>query len=246
MIKKAIAILTLLTIILTSCATKSYVRLENERIQNESVASDSTLMVEILNRSDRQDYVRDSLFYDLSNQTQSIIIDLMGELYYKSYQIDSLESKLANQAVFLDSITTDVTNLQKLESRFGDADYSMYDLSQISANLDSLNSNQKYLSRELQYMIRDLGLIERNLMDIMNYSINSMKNRLNTSTAMMNHALYHHNATAYKLIMVYLMTNNSSDPNELLTYIDSVYSLGPALDTINVSFDLPSDSSSIK
>ena len=244
--KKSILVLTLLTIFLVSCATKSYVRLEDERIHKEVLSSDSTLMMQIMDKSDHQDYMRDSLYNDLSNETEAIVIDLMGELYYKSSQIDSLQNALNAQAHFLDSITADVNKIQMLESKFKDADYSMYDLGKITENLDSLNANQKTLNREMGYLIRDLGLIERNIMDIMNYSMKSLRNRLQASTMMMNHALYNHSATAYKMIMIYLMSNASSDPNELLEYIDSVYALGPGLDTIEVSFDVPEDSISTK
>lgn len=242
MIKKAILYFAVFSLFLAGCATKSYVMQENERLKQDSFISDSTLMVEILNRGDRQDFLRDSLYNDLNAQTEGIIIDLMGELYFKSYQIDSLQKVLSSQGEYLDNLTSDVDTLQKLGTKFKDADYSLYDLSRISANLDSLNSNQKNLSREVNYMIRDLGLIERNLMDIMNYSMNSMKNKLQTSTMMFNHALYKHNSTAFKMIMVYLMTNTSADPNSLLSYIDSVYALGPELDTIQVSFALPDSS----
>jgi hypothetical protein len=152
--------------------------MEDDRLTQDKFISDSTLMVEILNRSDRQDFLRDSLYNDLNAQTEGIIIDLMGELYFKSFQIDSLQYLLSIQGEFLKSLTSDVDTLQMLETKFKDADYSLYDLSRISASLDSLNSNQKDLSRELNYMIRDLGLIERNLMDIMNYSMNSMKNTI--------------------------------------------------------------------
>ncbi|MFA6618366.1 MAG: hypothetical protein WCT23_04790 [Candidatus Neomarinimicrobiota bacterium] len=243
MIKKAILYFTILTLILSGCATKSYVLSENERLTQEIVASDSTLLVKILNNSDRHHFLRDSLYNDLNAQTEGIIIDLMGELYLKSFLIDSLETELSIQSDYLQNLTSELDTLQALETKFKDADYSMHDLSRISGDLDSLNLNQKKLSRDLNYMIRDLGLIERNLMDIMNYSMSSLKNTLQASTMMFNRALYKHNATANKMIMIYLMTNSPSEPNSLLAFIDSVYSLGPALDTMEVYFGLPDTTS---
>lgn len=239
MIKKTILYFTILTLILSGCATKSFVLSENERLTQNLIASDSTLMVEILNKSDLHHFLRDSLYNDLNAQTEGIIIDLMGELYIKSFQIDSLKTALSTQNEYLENLISEVDTLRMLDIKFKDADYTMFDFARISGNLDSLNANQKKLSSDLNYMIRDLGLIERNLMDIMNYSMNSLKNNLRASTTMFNHALYHHNATANKMIMVYLMTNTKSDPNSLLAYIDSVYSLGPALDTIQVNYGSP-------
>ena len=119
------------------------------------------------------------------------------------------------------------------------------DLSRVKSDLDSLVISERHLARELQYMIRDLNLIERNMMDIMNYSLNSMKAQLQASDVMMERSLYRNNSTAQKLIMVYLMTNTSNDPNELLTYIDSIYAMGPALDTVNVSFGVPAEQDTV-
>ncbi|MBN2780715.1 MAG: hypothetical protein JXR21_01985, partial [Candidatus Marinimicrobia bacterium] len=61
------------------------------------------------------------------------------------------------------------------------------------------------------------------------------------STVMTKRSLYKNSATAYKMVMVYLMTNVSSDPEKLLDYIDSVYAMGDALDTVKVQFAPPGD-----
>ena len=171
--------------------------------------------------------------------TDSLFLDLMGEIYKKNHQLDSLESVILTQSVYIDSLISDVDTLQALETRFKDADYSLMDLSRVKSDLDSLVISERHLSRELQYMIRDLNLIERNLMDIMNYSMNSMKAQLQASDVMMERSLYKNNSTAQKMIMVYLMSNPSNDPNALLEYIDSIYAMGPALDTVEVSFGVP-------
>ena len=234
--KNAFIYLFIVSLILASCATKSYVRLEDERIYKQSGSLDSLLAIELKEQNSIQDYKQDSLYTTLSLETDSLFLDLMGEIYYKGYEIDSLQSILNDQGKHMKALVADIDTLQVLRTQFKDADYTMIDLSRIKSNLDSLMINQKHLSRELQYMIRDLNLIERNLMDIMNYSINSMKSKLQTSNMMMERSFYKNNATAYKMIMIYLMSNSSSDPDELLSYIDSVYSLGPALDTIKVTY----------
>ncbi|MDZ7797155.1 MAG: hypothetical protein U5N56_09005 [Candidatus Marinimicrobia bacterium] len=165
---------------------------------------------------------------------------MMGKIYRKNIQIDSLQRFLQEQSGYIDSLKADVDTLQNLETRFKDADYSVFDFSHIKTTLDSLMINQKHLSRELQYMIRDLNLIERNIMDIMNYSINSLKSQLQASNMMMKQNLYKNNAKAYKMIMIYLMENSSSRPEKLLAYIDSVYAMGDALDTVKVQYGAPS------
>jgi hypothetical protein len=73
----------------------------------------------------------------------------------------------------------------------------------------------------------------------MNYSMNSMKAQLQASHVEIKRSLYKNNATAYKLIMIYLMNNVSSEPEKLLAYIDSVYSMGDKLDTVQVQFRPP-------
>jgi len=239
MIKRWITYFIVIVLLFAGCATKSYVRLEDEKYNKELSAADSTLLVELENKNQKLNSRQDSLYSELMLDTDSLFLDLMGEIYLKSYEIDSLQSILTTQSIYIDSLMTDVDSLQVLETRFKDANYTMFDLARIRSNLDSLMINQKHLSRELQYMIRDLNLIERNLMDIMNYSMNSMKSQLQTSNLMMERSLYKNNATAYKMIMIYLMTNSSNDPSKLLSYIDSVYSMGPALDTVEVSFGIP-------
>jgi len=239
MIKRGIIYILLLTLLLAGCATKSYVLLEDERFYKQSELADSVIVEQLNSVNNKQDYRQDSLYTNIMMNTDSLFLDLMGELYLKSHEIDSLQSTLTTQGIFIDSLIADVDTLQLLETRFKDANYSLFDLSRIRTNLDSLMINQKHLSRELQYMIRDLNLIERNLMDIMNYSMNSMKAELQASNMMMERQLYKNNATAYKMVMIYLMTNSSTDPNKLLTYIDSIYAMGPALDTVKIQFGSP-------
>ena len=238
---KRALILFFMLILMAGCATKSYVRIEDERYLKQTSSADSSIVVQMNGENLRQNMAQDSLFSELMMETDSLFLDLMSEIYGKNRQIDSLQKVLETQSIYIDSLMADVDTLQLLETRFKDADYSMFDLSRIRTSMDSLMINQKHLSRELQYMIRDLNLIERNLMDIMNYSMNSMKAQLQASSAMMERSLYKNNATAYKMIMVYLMTNSSNDPNRLLTYIDSVYSMGRALDTVSVQFGSPAD-----
>ena len=163
----------------------------------------------------------------------------MDEIYQKSIEIDSLQNCLQVQSKFIDTLMVNVDTLQGLHAHFEDADYSAFDFSRIKTSLDSLMINQKHLSHELQYMIRDLNLIERNLMDIIKYSMNSMKVQILASNDMMNKSFYKNNATAYKMIMIYLMSHASSEPDKLLTYIDSVYAMGDALDTVTVQFGKP-------
>jgi hypothetical protein len=245
MIRRGIIYILVLTLLLTGCATKSYVLLEEERILKKSESADSLIVDQMNLVNNQQDFRQDSLYSDIMMNTDSLFLDLMSELYLKSYVIDSLQSTLVTQGVYIDSLIADVDTLQLLETRFKDANYSLFDLSRVKTNLDSLMINQKHLSRELQYMIRDLNLIERNLMDIMNYSMNSMKAQLQASNMMMERQLYKNNATAYKMVMVYLMTNSSTDPNGLLSYIDSIYAMGPALDTVDVSFGSPTPADTV-
>lgn len=245
MIRRYITYILLSLFLLTGCATKSYVRLEDERFHKQLSLADSTLMVQMAKENMVQDVKQDSIYRAVMLDTDSLFLDLMGEIYGKNRELDSLQSVLNTQRIYIDSLMIDVDSLQVLETRFKDADYTMFDLSRIRTNLDSLMINQKHLARELQYMIRDLNLIERNMMDIMNYSINSLKTQLQTSNMMMQRSLYKNNSTAQKMIMIYLMTNESNDPNELLTYIDSIYAMGPALDTVNVSFGVPAEQDTV-
>jgi hypothetical protein len=235
--KKHLILIGLITgFLLTGCATKSYVQMETERYMQESAKADSTMLVELRREQQRQSREQDSLYAALQQENNSLFLDLMDELYQKNYDISALQERIDKQARYIDSLTADVDTLQRLQTRFKDADYSIFDLSTVKTTLDSLIINQKHLSRELQYMIRDLNLIERNLMDIMNYSLNTHKNQLLASDMKVRQDLYKNNATAYKMIMLYLMNNSSSDPENLLEYIDSVYAMGDALDTVNVHF----------
>ncbi len=226
-------------LILAGCATKSYVRLEDERLTKFTSQADSTIIEQLKADKNQQLFYQDSLYAKLTQDTDSLFISMMAEIYRKNIRIDSLQQELQLQSVFIDSLIADVDTLERLQTRFKDADYTIFDFSRLKSNLDSLMINQKHLSRELQYMIRDLNLIERNLMDIMNYSINSLKAQLQASTVMTKRSLYKNSATAYKMVMVYLMTNVSSDPEKLLNYIDSVYAMGDALDTVKVQFAAP-------
>lgn len=223
-----------------SCATKSYVRMENQRLYEEAEKADSTIVSKIEMNKDLQLQRQDSLYSKLQRDNDSLFLELMEESYRKNTRIDSLQSLLQYQSRYIDSLQADIDTLQRLETRFKDADYSIFDFSHIKTTLDSLMINQKHLSRELQYMIRDLNLIERNIMDIMNYSINSLKSQLQASNMMMKENLYKNNAKVHKMIMIYLMQNSSSRPEKLLTYIDSVYAMGDALDTVNVQYGAPS------
>jgi len=237
--KRGIIVIIVLVLLLTGCATKSYVRLEDERLVKQTFSADSTIIQNMNVENNRQNYFQDSLFSAIKVETDSMYMDMLGEISIKNDEIDSLQGVLSIQSIYIDSLIADVDTLQALKTRFKDTDYSMFDFSRIQTNLDSLIINQKHLSRELQYMIRDLNLIERNLMDIMNYSMNSLKTNLQASNMMMQRSLYKNNATAYKMVMVYLMTNASTDPNKLLTYIDSIYAMGNALDTVTVQFGSP-------
>lgn len=239
MIKRGIILIIVLVLLLTGCATKTYVRLEDERLVKQTFSADSTIIQNMNMENIRQNYFQDSLFSVIKLETDSMFMDVLGEISIKNDEIDSLHGVLNIQSIYIDSLIADVDTLQALKTRFKDTDYSMFDFSRIQTNLDSLIINQKHLSRELQYMIRDLNLIERNLMDIMNYSMNSLKTNLQASNMMMQRSLYKNSATAYKMVMVYLMTNASTDPNKLLTYIDSVYAMGNALDTVKVQFGSP-------
>lgn len=239
MIKRGIILIIVLVLLLTGCATKTYVRLEDERLVKQTFSADSTIIQNMNMENIRQNYFQDSLFSVIKLETDSMFMDVLGEISIKNDEIDSLQDVLSIQSIYIDSLIADVDTLQALKTRFKDTDYSMFDFSRIQTNLDSLIINQKHLSRELQYMIRDLNLIERNLMDIMNYSMNSLKMNLQASNMMMQRSLYKNSATAYKMVMVYLMTNASTDPNKLLSYIDSVYAMGNALDTVKVQFGSP-------
>jgi hypothetical protein len=239
MIKRLITYVLLSLFLLAGCATKSYVRLEDERFHRDLSSADSSIVAKMSEKDNKLDAKQDSMYREVMLDTDSLFLDLMGEIYSKNHELDSLQHVMTIQRNYIDSLMIDVDSLQVLETRFKDADYTMFDLSRIRTNLDSLMINQKHLSRELQYMIRDLNLIERNLMDIMNYSMNSIKTELQRSNALMMKSLYKNNSTAQKMIMVYLMTNTSNDPNELLSYIDSIYAMGPALDTVNVQFGAP-------
>lgn len=240
--KRLILYLLITAMILAGCATKSYVQYETQRLMQESARSDSTMQQQLREEQMLRSREQDSLFVSLQNEHNSLFLDLMGELYQKNYEISALREQIDEQAVHIDSLTADIDTLQRLQTRFKDADYSIFDLSRVKTTLDSLIINQKHLSRELQYMIRDLNLIERNLMDIMNYSMNTHKNQLLAADMMMKNELYKNNATAYKLIMVYLMNNSSSEPEQLLNYIDSVYAMGDALDSVEVHFRSPAPS----
>lgn len=228
--------------ILAGCATKSYVQYETQRLMQESARSDSTMQQQLRKEQMQRSREQDSLLISLQNENNSLFLDLMGELYQKNFEISALREQIDEQAAYIDSLTADIDTLQRLQTRFKDADYSIFDLSRVKTTLDSLIINQKHLSRELQYMIRDLNLIERNLMDIMNYSMNTHKKQLLAADMMMKNELYKNNATAYKMIMVYLMKNSSSDPEQLLTYIDSVFAMGDALDSVEVHFHSPATS----
>ena len=237
--KRGNILIIVLVLFLTGCATKTYVRLEDERLVKQTFSADSTIIQNMNMENIRQNYFQDSLFSVIKLETDSMFMDVLGEISIKNDEIDSLQGVLSIQSIYIDSLIADVDTLQALKTRFKDTDYSMFAFSRIQTNLDSLIINQKHLSRELQYMIRDLNLIERNLMDIMNYSMNSLKMNLQASNMMMQRSLYKNSATAYKMVMVYLMTNASTDPNKLLSYIDSVYAMGNALDTVKVQFGSP-------
>ncbi|MDD3095118.1 MAG: hypothetical protein WC372_00565 [Candidatus Neomarinimicrobiota bacterium] len=237
--KKTVLIPLFILLLATGCATKSWVQLENQRLYQQSARTDSTLLILMQQEREQRVLQQDSIFSAMQLEHQSLFLDMMNELYQKSYEIAELEEQIAEQSVFIDSIIADVDTLQRLQTRFKDADYSIFDLSRVKTTLDSLIINQKHLSRELQYMIRDLNLIERNMMDIMNYSLNNYKNQMLSGDAKIKQDLYRHSSTAYKMIMLYLMSNASSDPNKLLDYIDSVYDMGDALDTVQVRFAYP-------
>lgn len=237
--KSAVLSLTLLLLLAAGCATKSWVQLENQRMYEQSARTDSTLLARIQEERDQRMTKQDSILSALQTEHQSLLLDMMNEFYRKSYEISVLEERIETQTLYIDSLFADVDTLQRLQTRFKDADYSLFDLSRVKTTLDSLIINQKHLSRELQYMIRDLNLIERNLMDIMNYSLNNYRNQMQAGDSKVKQDIYRNNATAYKMIMVYLMTNTSSDPNKLLDYIDSVYQMGDALDTVQVRFAFP-------
>jgi len=245
MIKRGIILIIVLVLLLTGCATKTYVRFEDERLVKQTFSADSTIIQNMNMENIRQNYFQDSLFSVIKLETDSMFMDVLGKISIKNDEIDSLQGVLSIQSIYIDSLIADVDTLQALKTRFKDTDYSMFDFSRIQTNLDSLIINQKHLSRELQYMIRDLNLIERNLMDIMNYSMNSLKTNLQASNMMMQRSLYKNSATAYKMVMVYLMTNASTDPNKLLTYIDSVYAMGNALDTVKVQFGNPAEQDTV-
>jgi hypothetical protein len=245
MIKRGIILIIVLVLLLTGCATKTYVRLEDERLVKQTFFADSTIIQNMNMENIRQNYFQDSLFSVIKLETDSMFMDVLGEISIKNDEIDSLQGVLSIQSIYIDSLIADVDTLQALKTHFKDTDYSMFDFSRIQTNLDSLIINQKHLSRELQYMIRDLNLIERNLMDIMNYSMNSLKMNLQASNMMMQRSLYKNSATAYKMVMVYLMTNASTNPNKLLSYIDSVYAMGNALDTVKVQFGSPATQNTV-
>jgi len=246
MMKRYITLFLASLFMMAGCATKKYVMLEDERVYNDLSAADSTMMVQLSEKNRVQDSRQDSIYRAMMLDTDSLFLDLMGEIYRKNHQLDSLERIIQTQSIYIDSLISDVDTLQALETRFKDADYSLMDLSRVKSDLDSLVISERHLSRELQYMIRDLNLIERNLMDILNYSMNSMKTQLQASDVMMQKSLYKNNSTAQKMIMVYLMSNPSNDPNALLEYIDSIYALGPALDTVEVSFGVPVPADTLK
>ena len=246
MIKRGITFIIVLVLLLTGCATKSYVRLEDERLGKQTFSAASTIIQNLKMTANKQQYLQDSLFSVITLETDSMFMSMMDQIRIKNLEIDSLQRSLSTQSIYIDSLMADVDTLQVLQTRFKDADYSMFDFSRIKTNLDSLMINQKHLSRELQYMIRDLNLIERNLMDIMNYSMNSIKSNFQASSMMMERSIYKNSATAYKMVMVYLMTNSSTDPNKLLTYIDSVYAMGSALDTVKVQFGSPAPADTVR
>ncbi len=234
--KRVLFFSVLITLLFSGCATKSYVRMENQRLYEEAEKADSLIVRKLEMSRETQLQRQDSLYTAIRNDNDSLFFGLLDDLRQKNREIDSLEQTLQRQSRFIDSLKADVDTLQNLETRFKDADYSIFDFSHIKTTLDSLMINQKHLSRELQYMIRDLNLIERNIMDIMNYSINSLKSQLQAQDMMMKRSLYENNAKAYKMIMIYLMENASSGPEKLMDYIDSVYAMGDALDTVNVRY----------
>ena len=232
----------ILAFLLTACATKSFVMEENIRLSEQIARTDSILLQQLEVQQRMLSQRQDSIYYRVQQNYDELLLDLMSELYDKSYRIDSIQNIMQGQGKVIDDIMLNVDTLQQLQALFEDAEYSIFNLSELKTTLDSLIINQRHLSRELQYMIRDLNLIERNLMDIMNYSMNSMKAQLQASHQEIKRSLYKNNATAYKLIMVYLMSNVSSEPEKLLAYIDSIYAMGDELDTVQVEFRTPSGS----
>ena len=243
--KRAYIFSFILALFLTACATKSFVLEENLRISEQMAKSDSLLQYQLHLQQAQQEQIQDSLFLSIQRNYDALLLEFMAELYEKNYQIDSIQHIMQEQGRFIDDLMMNVDTLQRLQTRFEDADYSIFNFSQLKITLDSLMINQRHLSRELQYMIRDLNLIERNMMDIINYSSSSLKAQLQTTLIDFKHSIYKNNATAYKMIMVYLMNNVSSEPEKLLNYIDSVYGMGDALDTVRVRF-LPPGSTAVQ
>ncbi|MBW6458818.1 MAG: hypothetical protein K0B52_06635 [FCB group bacterium] len=225
--------------ILTACATKSFVLEENLRVSEQMARTDSLLQFQLHEQQFKHEQMQDSLFLAIQKNYDALLLEFMAELYEKNYKIDSMQHVMQEQGRYIDDLMMNVDTLQSLQTRFEDADYSIFNFSQLKITLDSLMINQRHLSRELQYMIRDLNLIERNMMDIINYSSSSLKAQLQAALVDLKQSIYRNNATAYKMIMIYLMSNVSSEPEKLLKYIDSVYGMGDALDTVQVQFRPP-------
>lgn len=225
-----------------SCATKKYLLDEQSKIERSYMTADSLLYDSLSVKSTAADQLQDSLISNIKISSDTLFFNLMSDLGMKNKELDSLDFRLNSQAQFIDSLSASLDTLQGLKSSFQDADYSLYDLAKVKGMLDSLTVNQKHLSRELQYMIRDLNLIERNMMDIMNYSNNSIKSQMRISDLNVKRTLYKNNSKAMQMVMIYLMTRSSAQPEDFLSYIDSIYAMGDNLDTVRVNLPGRSDS----
>ena len=226
--------LTLSALMFFSCATKKYIAETTEQLEKKFSQADSIAYQSIINESQNINSSQDSLISSLNVRSDTSFMNLMKIIDEKNRRLDSLNSDLLFQQNLIDSLSTQIDTIQGLKTDFMDADYSMYDLATVKNHLDSLTINQQHLSRELQYMIRDLNLIERNMMDIMNYSNNSIKSQMRMPDISVKRTLYRNNSKALQMVMAYLMNRSYADPAEFLAYIDSIYALGDNLDTLTV------------
>ena len=88
MIKRGITFIVVLVLLLTGCATKSYVRLEDDRLVKETFSADSTIIQNMNMANTRQTYFQDSLFSVIKLETDSMFTELLGEISIKNVEID--------------------------------------------------------------------------------------------------------------------------------------------------------------
>ena len=85
MIKRGITFIIILVLLLTGCATKSYVLLEGERLVKQTYSADSTIVQNMNMLNSQQSYLQDSLFSTIMLETDTMFMNMMVDTIFVMY-----------------------------------------------------------------------------------------------------------------------------------------------------------------